>query len=106
MQLQHGVLHLQYPLQHRLVWTCIRSADIEPHNRVRTEALTELLYCTSMRMRCDRCFDSFCMILAKLIVEKKLRHENSVYRSTSSTCFCPFGRVVVRTVVCRDARCM
>ena len=58
--------------------------------------LTELLYCTSMRIRCDRCLESFCIILAKLIVEKKLRHENSVNRSTSSTCFCPFGRVVVR----------
>ena len=64
------------------------------------------MYWTSIRIRCERCLDSFCMILAKLIVEKKLRHEKSVSKSTSSSCFCPFGRMVVRTIVCRDGRCM
>ena len=78
----------------------------QPTTRADSQVLTELLYCTSMRMRCERCLDNFCMILAKLIVEKKLRHEKSVKRSTSSSCFCPFGRMVVRTIVCRDGRCM
>lgn len=44
-------------------------------------------------MRCERFLDSFCMIFAKLIVEKKFRHENSVTISTSSSWCSPLGRV-------------
>ena len=55
-------------------------------------------------MRCDRFFDNFCMILAKLMVEKKLRQENSVSNSTSSSCLLPLGRMLVRMLVCRGGR--
>lgn len=52
-------------------------------------------------MRCERPFDSFCIIFAKLMVEKKLRHEYSVTCSTSSSCFSPLGSVIVLITVCR-----
>lgn len=67
---------------------------------------TELLYWMSIQMRCDRPFDSFCMIFAKLIVEKKFRQEYSITCSTSSSCFSPFGRFIILTTVWRGARCM
>lgn len=66
--------------------------------------LTELLYCTSIQIRCDRPLDNFCMIFAKLIVEKKLRHEYSVTCSTSSLCSSPFGSVMVLIMVWRAGR--
>lgn len=66
--------------------------------------LTELLYCTSMPMRCDLPLDNLCIILAKLIAEKKFRHEYSRTCSTSSSCFSPLGRMVVLTMVCLAGR--
>ena len=35
-------------------------------------------------MRCDLCFDSFCMMRTKLILEKKFLQENSLMSSISS----------------------
>jgi hypothetical protein len=67
---------------------------------------TELLYWTIIRILCDLCFDNFCMIFAKLIVAKKFLHEKSVRRSISSSCFCPFGRIVVFTTACRGGLSM
>ena len=57
-------------------------------------------------MRWDRPLDNFCMILAKLMVAKKFRHEYSVTFSTSSSCFFPLGSIVVFTSVCLAARGM
>jgi len=63
--------------------------------------LTELLYCTSMITLCARCLDNFWEIFAKLIVEKKFRHENSVTISTSSVCSSPLGRMRDFVTKCR-----
>ena len=54
-------------------------------------------------MRCERCFDSFCMIFAKFIVAKKFLHEKSVKRSISSSRLSPFGSVVTLIMVCLGA---
>lgn len=64
----------------------------------------ELLYCTNIQILCDLPFASFCMIFAKLIVEKKLRHEYSVINSTSSSRFSPLGSTVIFWMVCLGGR--
>ena len=99
VKLEHRVLNFEYTFQNRLfcvklVSSCYCESEIE-------NTLTELLYWTIILILCDLCFDSFCMIFAKLIVAKKFLHEKSVRRSISSSCFCPFGRTVVLTTACR-----
>ena len=46
------------------------------------------------------------MTLAKLIVKKKFRQENSVSMSISSFAVVPFGRIVVRVTVRRGGLIM
>ena len=66
--------------------------------RIKSELPTELLYCTRIRIRWDLCFDNFCIILTKLMVENRFLHEKSVIISISSSSFTSFdGRSRVWT---------
>lgn len=99
VQLEHGVLNFEYPFQNRLFFVTLMSNCY--HNSEIENMLTELLYWTIILILCDLCFDNFCMIFAKLMVAKKFLHEKSMRRSISSSCFCPFGSMVVLITACR-----
>ena len=83
-----------FRIRFKTAWKCNQRSHLGKSIR-----RTELLYCTSMRMRFERCLDNFCMTLVKLIDEKKLRQVNSVNISTSSSLLNPFGSTVVRVTV-------
>ena len=98
------MLNFEDPFQNRLF--CVMLMSSCHHNSEIENMLTELLYWAIIRILWDLCFDNFCMIFAKLIVAKKFLHEKSMRRSISSSCFCPFGRMVFLTIACRGGLSM